>query len=147
MSDTAELLLGVIAVAVAILALVQVGAVLAGLRMARRLEQVATDLETGVKPLMANLTTLTAEAARTAALAAQQVERFDRVSGDLALRLENTLASAQKVAAGPAREGMAIIAGLRATLTAIHELREAARRRTAVRSAAFEEEEESLFIG
>jgi hypothetical protein len=63
-SGTAEILLGVIALAVAVMAMVQVGAVVAGLRLARRVEQLATDLETGVKPLLVNLTAVTAEASR-----------------------------------------------------------------------------------
>ena len=42
---------------------------------------------------------------------------------------------------------MAIVAGIRAALSAFQGLRETSRRRGAVRSAAVEEEEESLFIG
>jgi hypothetical protein len=42
---------------------------------------------------------------------------------------------------------MAIVAGIRAALSAFQALREASRRRTAARSVTIEEEEESLFIG
>lgn len=146
MSGTAEALLAVIAIAVALMALVQVGAIVAGLRMARRMEQLASEIETEVKPLMANLATLTAEATKTANLASAQVERFDKLFGDITSRVEQTLATAQQVLTGPAREGMAIISGIRAAMAAIQELRETARRRSA-RSGPFEEEEESLFIG
>jgi hypothetical protein len=146
-SGTAELLLGIIAVAVAVMALVQVGAIVAGLRVARRVEALATDLETSVKPLLANLTAMTAEASRAASLAAAQVERIDRVFGELATRVDQTLATAQAFIAGPAREGMAIVAGVKAAISALKGLREATRRRSAARSATFEEEEESLFIG
>jgi hypothetical protein len=146
-TDTAELLLGVIAVAVAIMAIVQVGAIIAGLRVARRVEQLTTELETSVKPLLSNLTALSAEASRAATLAAAQVERFDKVVADLAVRVDQTMAAAQQFVSGPAREGMAIVAGVRAALTAFQGLRESARRRTASRSIAIEEEEESLFIG
>ncbi|HXG86917.1 MAG TPA: hypothetical protein VNJ02_01170 [Vicinamibacterales bacterium] len=146
MTDTAEILLGIIAFAVAIMAVVQVGAILAGLRVARRVEQIATELETGVKPLLANLSALSADAARAANLAAVQVERFDKVFADLAIKVEQTLASVQQFVGGPAREGMAIIAGIRAAMRALKGIREGARRRSAVRQS-FEEEEESLFIG
>jgi type IV secretory pathway VirB2 component (pilin) len=146
-SGTAELLLGVIAVAVAVMAIVQVGAIIAGLRVARRVEQIATDMETSVKPLLANLTTMSAEASRAAALAAAQVERIDKIFGDLAARVDQTLAAAQAFVAGPAKEGMAIVAGIRAAITAIKGLRDASRRRPAPRPVTFEEEEESLFIG
>lgn len=147
MTDTAELLLGVIAVAVAVMALVQVGVIVAGLRVARRLEQLASEFETAVKPLIANLTTLSTEAARAAHLATAQVERFDKIVGDLSLRLDQTMTAAQQFVAGPAREGMAIVAGIRAAVTAFQGLRESRRRRSAPRHLTIEEEEESLFIG
>jgi hypothetical protein len=146
-SATAEILLGVIAFAVAIMAFAQVGAVVAGFRLARRVEQIATDLETGVKPLLANLTAVTAEASKAATVAAAQIERFDRLVGDLTARVDQTVTTAQQFVKGPAREGMAIVAGVRAALAAFHALREAGRRRTAARSVTMEEEEESLFIG
>jgi type IV secretory pathway VirB2 component (pilin) len=146
-TGTAEFLLGVIALAVAVMAIVQVGAIVAGLRLARRVEQLAADLETGVKPLLANLTAVTAEAAKAATAAAAQVERFERLVGDLTVRVDQTLTAAQKFVKGPAREGMAIVAGIRAGLSAFQVLREASRRRTAARSVSMEEEEESLFIG
>ena len=147
MSGTAEFLLGIIAVAVAVMAVVQVGAIVAGLRVARRVEALATDMETSVKPLLANLTTMSAEASRAATIAAAQVERIDRVFGEMAKRVDQTLATAQAVVSGPAKEGMAIVAGVRAAMSAIRGLREASRRRSAPRAAAHDEDEESLFIG
>jgi hypothetical protein len=146
-TPTAEILLGVIALAVAVMAIVQVGAIVAGLRLARRVEQLATDLEAGVKPLLANLTAVTAEASKAATAAAAQVERFDRLVRDLTVRVDQTVTTAQQLVKGPAREGMAIVAGAKAALSAFQVLREASRRRTAARSVTIEEEEESLFIG
>lgn len=147
MTATAEILLGVIALSLAIMAMVQVGAIIAGLRLARRVEQLATDLETGVKPLLANLTAVTAEASKAATAAAGQMERLERLMGDLTTRVDQTLTTAQQFVKGPAREGMAIVVGIRAALSAFHALREASRRRSAARSVTMEEEEESLFIG
>jgi hypothetical protein len=146
-SETAELLLGVIAFAVAVMALIQVGAIVAGLRVARRVDQLAIELETAVKPLIANLTTLSADASRAATLAAAQVERFDRVFVDLTAKVEQTVAAVQQFVGGPARNGMAILAGIQAAASALKGMREASRRRSAVRAIPFEEEEESLFIG
>jgi hypothetical protein len=146
-SGTAELLLGVIAVAVAIMAIVQVGAIVAGLRVARRVEQLTTELETGIKPLIANLTALSTEATKAAHLAAAQVERFDKLVADLTVRIEHTMTAAQQFVSGPGREGMAIVSGIRAAVTAFQGLREASRRRAASRPMTIEEEEESRFIG
>jgi hypothetical protein len=61
--------------------------------------------------------------------------------------VEQTLTAAQQFVKGPAREGMAVVAGVRAAMTALQSMRESSRRRSAVRSVAMEEEEESLFIG
>ena len=131
---TGELWLAIIAIAVAIIAIVQVGAMVAGLRIARRVEQLASDIETGIKPLIANLTTLSAEATKAAAIAAAQVERFDTLLTELTTRMERTLASAQQLMSGPAREGMAIVSGVRAAVAAFQTLRETSRRRRAVPS-------------
>jgi hypothetical protein len=146
-SGTAEVLLAVIAFAVAVMAIVQVGAIVAGLRIARRVEQIAAEIETSVKPLVANLTTMSAEASRAASLAAAQVERIERVFGELALRVDQTLQTAQSLIAGPAKNGMAIVVGIKAAMSAFRTFREGSRRRSAARAVTFEEEEESLFIG
>jgi hypothetical protein len=146
-SGTAEVLLGIIAFAVAVMAIVQVGAIVAGLRVARRVEQIAADMESSVKPLVANLITLSAEASRAATLAAAQVERIERVFGELAARVDQTLATAQSLIAGPAKDGMAIVTGIKAAMNAFRSFREGSRRRSAARAVTFEEDEESLFIG
>ena len=145
MSETGELFLGVIAFAVMIMALIQVGAIFAGIRLAKRVDQLATQLDQDVKPLIANLTAMSSEAARAAALAAKQAERIDKVLGELVERVDQTLAAAQEFVTGPARQGMAIMAGVKAVVDTFRGLREASRRRTAARPAV--EEEESLFIG
>ncbi len=147
MSETGEVLIGIIAFAVAVMAVVQVGAVVAGLRLARRVEQIADQIESGVRPLLSNLTTLSAEATRAATVAAGQVERIDRAVTELTTRLDHTLGAAQRIVAGPAKDGMAIVAGVKAAVTALQGMREATRRRSAARAASFEEEERSLFIG
>ncbi len=147
MSETAELWLGVIAVAVAVMAIVQVGAIVAGLRVARRVEQIATDLETGVKPLIANLTRLSGEASRAASMGAAQVDRFDRLFADMTAKVEQTLSAAHQFVTGPAREGLAIVAGIRAAVGVLQGRREANRRRSSSRTTTFEDDEDSLFIG
>ena len=147
MSPTAEILLGVIAVAVAVMAVVQVGAIVAGLRVARRVEKLASDLETAVKPVLANLTALTQEATRAANLATAQVERFDRIVSDLTVKVDQTLTVAQQLVSRPAREGRALMAGIRAAVGALQGLREGSRRAPTARSRTLDDDEESLFIG
>jgi hypothetical protein len=144
-TETGELFLGIIAFAVLIMALIQVGAIFAGIRLARRVEHIATQIDTEIKPLIANLTAMSSEAARAAALAAKQAERLDRVFGEMVQRVDETLSAAQAFVTGPARQGMAIMAGVKAVIDSFRTLREASRRRAASRPAI--DEEESLFIG
>ena len=140
-----ELFLGVIAFAVLVMAAVQVGAIVAGFRLARRVDQVARQLDEDIKPLVANLTAMSAEAARATSLASKQVERLDRLFGEMAARVDETLAIAQQFVTGPARQGVAIASGVKAVFDALHDFREATRRRKAARNAV--DDEESLFIG
>jgi hypothetical protein len=144
-SPTGELFLGIIAFAVLIMALIQVGAIFAGLRLARRVDDMARQIDTEIKPLIANLTAMSSEAARAAAIAARQAERLDRVFGELVQRVDETIAAAQQFVTGPARQGMAIMAGVKAVVDSFRSLREASRRRSAARPVM--DEEESLFIG
>ena len=145
MSETGELFLGIIAFAVLIMALIQTAAIVAGIRLAKRVDQMATQLDQEIKPLIANLTAMSSEAARAAALAAKQAERLDRVFGEMIQRVDVTLAAAQEFVTGPARQGMAIMSGVKAVIDAFRGLRESSRRRAASRPAV--DEEESLFIG
>jgi hypothetical protein len=137
-----DVFLGIIAVAVALMAAIQVGAIIVAARLAKRVDRLADQIEQDIKPVFQNLTTLTADAARAAALAAVQVERADKVFGDLAHRIDYTLNTLQNRVLGPAREGVALLAGLRAALAALREIRESGAKRPGT-----VEEEDALFIG
>ena len=134
--------LGIIAMAVAVMAAIQVGAIVVALRLAKRMDRLASQLEQDIKPVMANITRMTAEAARAASLAATQIESADRVFGEFAQRVEQTLGAVQSRVFGPAREGAALLAGIRAALAAFRDLRDSGRRRGSV-----VEDEDALFIG
>ena len=138
--------LGIIALAVVVMAAIQVGAIVLGLRLARRVNQLTTEIERDVKPLIKNLTDMTAEASRAVTLATAQVERADRLFGDLAQSAERTMAIASRLVGGPARNGVALFSAARAAYSAFRDLRDASRRRQAYRSTA-PDDEESLFIG
>jgi ABC-type transporter Mla subunit MlaD len=127
------------------MAAIQVVAIVAGIRLAKRVDQMAAQLDHEIKPLIANLTTVSGEAARAAALAAKQAERLDRVFGEMVQRVDETLLAAQEFVTGPARQGMAILAGVKAVLDAFKGMRESSRRRAA--SGPVVDDEESLFIG
>ena len=139
--------LAVIAVAVAMMAAIQVGAIVLGLRLARRVDQLTTQVERDIKPLLQNLTAMTAEAHRAVQMATAQVERADRLFGDLAVSAERTMALAAQFVGGPAQKGMALFAAARAAMSALRDLREASRRRSRDHRMVTPDDEESLFIG
>jgi hypothetical protein len=138
--------LGVIAVAVAVMAAIQVAAIVMGVRLARRVDALTTQVERDIKPLLQNVTDMTAEAQRAVRLATLQVERADRLFSDLAVSAERTMALAAQVVGGPAQKGLAIFSAARAAVSAFRELRESARRRRAG-GVVTPDDEESLFIG
>ena len=138
--------LAIIAVAVVVMAAIQVGAIVLGLRLAKRVDQLSTQLENEIRPLVQNLNGITQEAQRAVRLATAQVERADRLFGDLAVSAERTIALAAQVVGGPAQKGMALFSAAKVALSAFRELRETSRRRQASRAVVVEDDE-SLFIG
>jgi len=136
-----NVLLGIIAVSVLTMAIIQVAAILFAARAARRLGDLAERLEHDIRPIVTNLQSVSADAARTTALAAATVERADRLIQDAAHRVEQTL-SALPSLIDAARDGFNVLGGLRAMISAFRELRATSRRRPAT-----VEEEDALFIG
>jgi hypothetical protein len=95
-----------------------------------------------VRPLIARLNALTEEASRTVALATAQAQKVDRLVSDLSRRVDETASVVQAAILTPAREGMAIIAAVKAGLSALRGLRE-----LRPRNGRHAEEEDPLFIG
>jgi hypothetical protein len=141
-SGWSEIFLGVIAVATVIMALIQVGAIIAAMRLARQAQEMMASVQQDVRPLIAKVNALADEASRTVALATSQAQKVDRVVTDLSRRVEETATVLQDAIITPAREGMAIVAAIRAGLGALggwRDLRPGHRRPS--------DEEDPLFIG
>ena len=136
-----DVFLGIIAVAVAIMAIIQVAAIVFAMSAAKRIGQVADRLEQDLRPVMSNLQAITAEAARATTLATAQMERADRMFTDLSRRAEQMMAGVPSLL-GSAGKGLAFLNGIKAALGAIQELRRSSRR-----GAAHPDEEDALFIG
>ena len=137
-----DVFLGIIAAAVAIMAAIQVAAIIVAARLAKRVDRLADQIEQDVRPVFQNLNVMTAEAARAASLAATQVERAERLLVDFVQRMDVTLNMLQTRVLGPAREGAALLAGVRAALSVFRDRAERSRKRQAA-----VEEEDALFIG
>lgn len=123
-SGWSELFLGLIAFATVVMALIQVGAIIAALRLAKQAQAMIVTIHRDVQPLVAKAHAIADEATRTVALARAQAEKVDRVVTDLARRVEETTAVLQDAIVTPAREGMAVMAAIRATLGALRGLRD-----------------------
>ena len=82
------------------MAAIQVAAIVAGMKLARRVDQLSTQLNQEIKPLIANLTAVAEQASHTASLASHQVERVDRLFGEMATRVDETIAVAQQFVRG-----------------------------------------------
>ena len=143
MTDWTLVFLGIIALSVFVMAAIQVGALVYGARLARRVDALTERMEREVTPVFAHLQTLSAEAARASTLAAQQVERADRLFADLSVRVEDTMAAVQSAVITPAREGLAVVAGLKAALGALRDLKASPGGRGRGRA----DDDDPLFIG
>jgi hypothetical protein len=140
-NGSGELSLGVIAAATAIIALVQISAIILLARVAMQVRDVATSIQQDLRPLIARANAIADEAQKTATLATAQAQKIDRLVSDLTRRVDETSGVIQEAILTPAREGMAIIAGVKAALGALRGLRDLRGRPSRV------EDEDALFIG
>ncbi len=134
--------LGIIAVAVPVMAVIQVAAVVFAARAAAKVDRLTEKLEHDLQPVFSNLQTMTSDAARAVSLATGQVERLDKLVTDISARVEQTVTLLQEKVAAPVKEGAALLAGLRAALLAFRELRDTGRS-----GPSPVDEEDPLFIG
>ena len=123
-----DLYLGIIAGATLAIAIAQIGVMVVAGVLVRRIGHLTNRLEQDIRPLFGHLNAIGRDAARTATLAAAQMERADRVFGDLAVRLDQTLNTLQATVNIPAREGRAIMSAIRAAVQAVREMRRNGRR-------------------
>lgn len=143
MNDWSGVFLGIIALGVTVMAIVQVGVLVFGARLGRRVEQIATEIDREIKPLLVNLNVVGQEAVRAAELAADQVQRVDELFAALAVRVDETAASLQSAIIAPVREGLAIAQGVKAAFAALRQVRSP----SGSSGTALQEEEDPLFIG
>jgi len=137
-----DVFLGVIAAATLIMALVQIGAMVTAFRLSRQAQQVLQSVHQEVRPLIARAQAIAEEASRTVAMATTQAQKVDRLITDLSQRVDETAGVIQEAIITPAREGLAIVAAVKAGLGALRGLRD-----MRPRNGRHAEEEDPLFIG
>ena len=141
MTGQADIFLALIALATVVMALIQVGAVIIAARLGRRVQQMMTTIQEEVRPLIARANSVAEDASKTAAIASAQAQKIDTLVTDLTRRVEETSVLVQQAVVTPARETLALVAGIKAGLAALRGLRDFRGRTGRV------EEEDPLFIG
>jgi hypothetical protein len=139
-STTAEVLLGLIAVATLVMAAVQVGLVIVAVRLTRQVQDLRASLDGEIRPLIVNLSAATDNVVRATELAVAQVQRVDRLFGDLVHRLDDATRVVQSTLLAPLREGRALLAAFGAALGAMRDVRP-------TREEALPTDDDPLFIG
>ncbi len=139
----ADVFLGVIALAVVVMATVQVAVVLVLLRLSRRVDALATRVEAELGPLAERLRLVAERLQQATSLAAVQVERVDRLLAGVSKRTEETLGVVQHAIVGPIRELVAVAAAVRGVVTAFRAVRGGGGGRQTPRF----DDEDPLFIG
>jgi hypothetical protein len=140
-SGSGDVFLGVIAFATAVMAIVQVGAIVMLTRLATQVRDTASTIQQDLRPLIARANAIADEAQKTATLATAQAQKIDRLVTDLTRRVDETSVVIQDAILTPAREGMAIVAGLKAAIGALRGFRDLRARPGRI------EDEDALFIG
>ncbi len=139
--DWSDVFLGVIAVGALVTTVIQIGAVIAALRVAREARLMIAAVQQDVRPLVVKVSQMADEASRTLVLATAQAQKVDHLVTDLSRRAEQTAAVLQEAIVTPAREGLAIVAAVRAGLGALRGWRGMTTTRRSV------DEDDPLFIG
>jgi predicted PurR-regulated permease PerM len=155
-TEWSGIFLGIIALATLVMALIQVGAVIGVLKMARQAQQIASQAQDMAKqaqdvlasvhrdvtPLLARANEIADEASKTATLATAQAEKVDKMVTDLTRRVDETSTLVQQAIVAPAREGIAILAAIKASLSALRGFGS-----FRGRPGRHSEEDDALFIG
>ena len=142
-----DVYLGLIALGVLVMATIQVAAMVTAIRAARRVGEMAGRFEQDVRPIIANLTRVSDEAARASAQAAAQIDRLDALVASVADRVEDTAATLQQTILQPARDGLALLNGLKSIIASFREPRERHDSREAGTPREAREPHDELFIG
>ena len=144
-----DLFLGIIAAAVSLMAVIQVAAIVFAARAARSVGEAVSRLERDVRPIVASLQTMSADAARATTAATAQVERLQKTMDVVldgvdraSVRVEQTLQTIQDGILAPAREGLSILQVIKALFAHGRPSRGGPRHRPAAA-----EDEDALFIG
>ncbi len=134
-----EVWLGVIAVAVLTMAVVQIAVGLQLMRVAKDAAVTMQEFRTEVRPLIQKAHKVADDAGRVSAMALTQVERVDQLMATTAMRVDDTLQIVQESLIAPVKQGAAVMAGLKAAIAVFRARQDKGR--------YGRDDEDALFIG
>jgi hypothetical protein len=141
-NDWSAIFLGIIALSTLLMALIQVGVIIAALKAVRETQKMVATVQQDVRPLIARATQVAEEASKTVTLATAQMQKVDTLVSDLTRRVDETAAIVQQAIITPAKEGIAIFAAIRTTLGALKGMGD-----FRGRTRRHADEDDPLFIG
>ncbi len=141
MNEWAGVFLAVMAVSLAIMAAIQIGLIVIGIKVAKQVTAATSQLHQEIRPLIEKANAIADDAARATALATIQVERVDQFMATTASRLDSTLGIIQNVASGPVGQGAAAISAFKAVMGVVRDWKVRRRR------ASHHDEDDALFVG
>lgn len=131
--------LGVIAIAVLVMAVTQVAVLIRLSQVAKEASEATRDLRRELTPLIAKANRIADDAGRVSALALAQVERLDVTISSSVRRIDETFTAVQTAIISPVRQGAAVVAGLKAAMAVFRARQD--------RGRYHRDDEDALFIG
>jgi ABC-type transporter Mla subunit MlaD len=143
--ETSTLFLGTIALATLVMAVVQVGMIIYGVRLVQRVHHLVDQVEKEIKPALIRVNEISGDMNRATSLAVAQLERIDELLGQFSGRADNLMTFAQDALVTPIRQGVALLQGMRAALAALRDVVSSGASSGSAESVG--DDEEALFIG
>jgi malonyl CoA-acyl carrier protein transacylase len=134
-----EVWLGIIAVAVLTMAIIQIVVGLQLMRVAKDATTTMQEFRTEIRPLLQKAHKVADDAGRVSAMALTQVERVDQLLATTAMRVDDTLQIVQESLIAPVKQGAAVMAGLKAAIAVFRARQDKGR--------YGRDDEDALFIG
>ena len=131
--------LGVIAVAVLVMAVTQVAVLIRLSQVAKEAAAATRDLRRELTPLIEKAHRIADDATRVSALALAQVERLDVAINSTVRRIDETITTVQRAIISPVKQGAALMAGLKAAMAVFRARQD--------RGRYHRDDEDALFIG
>jgi hypothetical protein len=131
--------LGVIGVAVVVMAGVQIGLIVVSLRLARQLSETAEEVRREIRPLVEKIHRVAEDVSKVATLAAVQIERLDHAFSATSTGFDDAASIVRHAMGGPVRKGYAAFLAMRAVMSAFRDRRH--------RDQVRRDEEDALFVG